>query len=448
MRSRKRSTAVPYPFSTGTVMVYGKQSASAEWLPVTGYPRTDNISSTWMNRLYSTVETCQDELHHGPPYKTGGPFSLWRSTDPILDLRNIGTHMCIYPDILSIGNGADYSKSWPKYKYIYTGGFICRQPPLYPLSSVKDLYGGGNWNAAGLLDQSHRGPTGFKMFQPIKPVINLGQFAYEIREVPRMLKTTAEGFHNLWKSFGGHPVDFKPKHLADHFLNFQFGWKPFIKDMKDMFSYQKKAARQYQHLVNANGKWRRRGGTVFEDQTQSMATSTTTAHYAAGPSSAFTSYASNRVGSVFSKIYDITRHRVWFEGAFKFWIPNLEPYDEWSRDYGRRLGLEISPTLLYNITPWTWLIDWFSNLGDNIDNFTTRDQYAAKYAYLMAETQRIKKVESTYPFAGTDLQATWEYPMTRKQRVEASPYGFNLGWDDFSPIQIAILAALGITRMS
>jgi len=35
-----------------------------------------------------------------------------------------------------------------------------------------------------------------------------------------------------------------------------------------------------------------------------------------------------------------------------------------------------------------------------------------------------------------------------KERVTASPFGFGLTWDGFTPYQMAILAALGVTRRS
>jgi hypothetical protein len=34
-----------------------------------------------------------------------------------------------------------------------------------------------------------------------------------------------------------------------------------------------------------------------------------------------------------------------------------------------------------------------------------------------------------------------------KRRREANPFGFGIGWEDLSPTQLAITAALGITRL-
>jgi hypothetical protein len=78
------------------------------------------------------------------------------------------------------------------------------------------------------------------------------------------------------------------------------------------------------------------------------------------------------------------------------------------------------------------------------------DNLVAKYAYVMRSER-----ETTYLFTpwkiGTtqgvlNLDMTSSYYLDSKERHAASPYGFGVGWDDFSPYQLSILMALGLTR--
>jgi hypothetical protein len=72
-----------------------------------------------------------------------------------------------------------------------------------------------------------------------------------------------------------------------------------------------------------------------------------------------------------------------------------------------------------------------------------------QYGYIMEETS----IVDTYSMPATGLlgvtgtvpPVTYEYVV--KRRREANPFGFGIGWEGLSPTQLAITAALGITRL-
>jgi hypothetical protein len=111
-------------------------------------------------------------------------------------------------------------------------------------------------------------------------------------------------------------------------------------------------------------------------------------------------------------------------------------------------GLKPSPSVLWEIIPWSWLIDWCSNVGDVIDNLSARalDNLAAKYAYVMGTKKQEVTLISVADFYNGPQTETWSGTFTRKLRQEASPFGFDLSSDMFSARQWSILAALGISR--
>jgi hypothetical protein len=61
-------------------------------------------------------------------------------------------------------------------------------------------------------------------------------------------------------------------------------------------------------------------------------------------------------------------------------------------------GFQPTPSLIYNLTPWTWLIDYFTNLGDLYDNLSrgVEDRLIAEYFYLMHERTRKSVTDASH----------------------------------------------------
>jgi len=114
------------------------------------------------------------------------------------------------------------------------------------------------------------------------------------------------------------------------------------------------------------------------------------------------------------------------------------------------LGTDLTPETLWNLAPWSWAVDWIMPVGDLIGNLQdmASDGLVLRYGYIMEHSF----VSDTYTFQGpTGLPASLvpgSYILSRetKKRVRATPYGFGLTWSGFSPRQLAILTALGISR--
>jgi len=119
------------------------------------------------------------------------------------------------------------------------------------------------------------------------------------------------------------------------------------------------------------------------------------------------------------------------------------------------LGLEVTPAVLWELTPWTWLLDWGSNLGSVASNLSLLDwsNVLLDYAYLTFVVKTTGSVSVKLPF--TQISSTTSVDKTylvqgfesiEKVREQASPYGFSVSWDGLSPFQLSILAALGMSR--
>jgi hypothetical protein len=121
------------------------------------------------------------------------------------------------------------------------------------------------------------------------------------------------------------------------------------------------------------------------------------------------------------------------------------------------LGLEITPALVWELTPWSWLIDYFTNIGKVIENLSNLglSNTILNYAYTTYRRETLHTVSvdprymtSSYP--GSSFKGNgWNFTMTSdsKVRIAASPFGFGIAGDSLSANQLAILTALGLARM-
>jgi hypothetical protein len=121
----------------------------------------------------------------------------------------------------------------------------------------------------------------------------------------------------------------------------------------------------------------------------------------------------------------------------------------------RILGLQLSPSAVYNVIPWTWLEGYFSTLGNMFDAISDNiaDRVWFDYAYIMREKElTIESIGTQGVYqskngAGSAITARRLKVEVLKCRLGASPFGFGLTEGDLSPGQAGILAALGGTMM-
>lgn len=146
--------------------------------------------------------------------------------------------------------------------------------------------------------------------------------------------------------------------------------------------------------------------------------------------------------------------KVWFVGSYVFHLPQDHPI--WGKLgsylaearmlYGIRLDLDV----LWELTPWSWMSDWFLNVGDFIHNVSAfqNDALVLKYGYVMKMTTITRSVD----FSGHSVRpgcppfVSANYVTIRKERAKATPYGFGRNPAAFTERQWGILSALGLTK--
>ncbi len=153
----------------------------------------------------------------------------------------------------------------------------------------------------------------------------------------------------------------------------------------------------------------------------------------------------------------VKESRQWFKGCFTYYATpryGSNSLADKAFRYGQManhlLGIRLTPETLWNLTPWSWATDWFTNAGDIIHNVTAfqHDSLVLKYGYIMSH-ESIKTYASSSggsDFGGSYTGGSRTSIRERKTRFGANPY-FGFGaTSDLSDSQKVILLALGLSK--
>lgn len=437
------------------------------WHPSPNATYTHNF-----NLPFRSAEVIMDEKHPGPPYRTGGPMKILKA-DRIspYEIQGVGTYF----------RQVDESPTlWEKY----VGGFA--PPGEVEFGGEVDMS-----NATTLLSPTSAlfpeldsyGSSAWSKTKPRLEQANAFVFAAELRDLPRMLgnlKRRAKELHQEWwdakarthilkGDFDNNEVFMPPGRAADYFLEHSFGWAPFLADLRKFYSLYHGSDAVLKRLSSQNGKPVRRKATLvglpiveagpdgqprikFEPTVEDLQLNVGNGQLV-GP---------NLHSNFFTfppkwELRRVTKLKVSATGMFTFYRPEfdtgLNEYNSAWFQIQRQLtiyGMRISPSNIYRATPWTWLIDWFTNVGEHFDWLTdvAVDSIAANYLYLNIRKERVWKFIQTLPFHNPgQITLEWQRRVFTNERKGAnSPYGFSLSWDNLSLRQLTILGALGITR--
>lgn len=367
------------------------------------------------------IEQCLDETHPGPPYLTGGPLYVQRQR--VFTVPSSTLHL--------IGNGIP--------NRTYDGGFT----PNYSLGATPALVDLAPYEATTVA----YGTKGWRRFRPGKPESQVGQFIGELHQIPTIPKS--------FRTLGSWALRLKQrafrfKEIGDDFLNAEYGWAPFIRDLTAAVKLANSLDKDLAQLKRDNGQSVRRGGTVYSNTTTSSSS---------GSDSLYPILSSEFYENpVSSGTYDQTittseKHR--FKAKFRYWIPDIESPGWTTKATLALYELIPTPSLVWELMPWSWMIDWFTTAGDVVSNmsYNAADNLAAAYAFGMStfETTTVKTARRTFrtvrPVVKTfPVEASIVFTKEVKTRAPASPYGFGVTSLDLSDKQMLILSALGIQR--
>jgi hypothetical protein len=183
------------------------------------------------------------------------------------------------------------------------------------------------------------------LMNPSKPAVDLPVFLWEFKDFPRMLQQLGRVLNRQVKA----------SDVAGGYVAWSFGWAPLISDVGKLLNLSKlinDRARYLERLADRKGVRRKLGKH--------------------GP---FTTTLSDRVylGHIPGEWYRASRKVVeegeyWASGKLNLKGALPTGFDERRWQAARAaLGLNLSAASLWEALPWSWLIDYFSNVGDILD---------------------------------------------------------------------------------
>jgi len=294
------------------------------------------------------------------------------------------------------------------------------EPPYIPPIIKSDSYG------------HTQGATAIARSLPTNPSAQLSTALGELR---------ADGLPSVIGSSAFKSQVHTARKAGDEYLNYEFGWLPLVSDLKK-FAYSVKHRHEIMHgyLKYSDKQIRRR--YVFPPQEPQSATTTGVSHIEALSELHLSSTV--ETGS---------ETKEWFSGAFKYHVPTPTDFGSKAAYYqaeaSKILGLELTPEVVWNLAPWSWAVDWFTNTGDVIHNISRlgRDGLVMRYGYQMYQIKSFRSISAVGDWPATyGFSSYFKKEQSVKMRWKATPYGFGYTFDGLSDTQKAVVVALGLSR--
>lgn len=302
--------------------------------------------------------------------------------------------------------------------------------------------------------------------------LNIARSIVELKDLPRSILSLRSTLSDLAKMQSSAPRDVVkalssarlPKHIPEEWLSFWFSWRATYEDLVKIVTSTESITKHVNFLIARSGK-----------ETILRHTRKVPGEGAATP--AFTVQPATWSGSGFTDVIEKTEtnHRWDTElrlvMSVNFDFPEVGLPKLRKDTFIRKYGLVLTPTDLYKLIPWSWLVDWFTGLGnyvEMIDNINT-DPKTVNWAVitgvttgLVATSIRCKydNLSQRCTFSGLtpivhtstipvrrEYMSRLEYKCTVRQEVGAS-FGVKnlLKQESLTPYQQSIVGAILATR--
>lgn len=297
-------------------------------------------------------------------------------------------------------------------------------------------------SAADRNEMYRRGSIAISKCKPLNPVVDGVTALAELRK------------DGLPKIAGQELLEKRGKDLVkstgSEYLNIEFALKPLVSDMMNLRKAAMDQGKIISQLHRDSGKLIRRSFSFPPETTES---STTVSGSAAAPYPALVSQFYSSTSWVKTTTTKVTKtYR--FSGAFTYYIApddsRLHKMVRMAQEAKSLYGIRISPEVAYNLTPWSWALDWVSNTGDLVSNISSFSQDGLVMAYGYVQCHTVSETTVTVRGGafkgGIANEYITRYGFESKARVKATPFGFGLNPALFSNRQWSIIGALGMTK--
>nr|UJQ85612.1 MAG: putative maturation protein [Leviviridae sp.] len=265
---------------------------------------------------------------------------------------------------------------------------------------------------------------------PTKPGVDVAAFIGELRDFPRLFKVIASSM---------------VKTAGRAYLSYHFGWKQMYRDLAKMVQVGELTSRKLIVLKNLLQRGHSATARVAYDYSfweNSFEDSLTTHEGFDQP------VQWNVQGWTETSLWGSTR---WYmpADAARFIRQDVD-LQKWL-SLKTAMGLSLHPASLWEIIPWSWLIDWFIDFEQVLEFYYSRPipiEFSSGCVMFRRDSKLYVEGPSDLP--GSEGPPSFEMRRITKRRDVFSPSNLNLVIQGtvgrFSPYQLSLLAALVATK--
>lgn len=330
-------------------------------------------------------------------------------------------YLDIYKDLRMIGflNGKN-SSFWMHEEYIQWANYTLEGRSI-----------------PGIPSDAAAGTEGVARTNPSRPRVDIVQFLAELRDVPKMIFQIGDLLTRMSKA-QRQGRRFKPtaKDVASGFLGWTFGWDPLISDLKKLLDFEKMVDDRLKELEQLRQGRLSRTVKVFSTSFEEEWNYGFVGQL----------YQAQAKGTLRSLI---TADK-WVSVRYRPTAATILPLGADARNLARSLVFGHSPDVstLWELMPWSWLIDWFSTAGDyfaaNRNHLGTTIEDIAVMTHLTATPK--SWTWTTNPYSA-DFTVVKGYTASWKRRRRVAGPSITASIPFLSGKQWSILSALAVTRL-
>ncbi len=303
-------------------------------------------------------------------------------------------------------------------------------------------------HALGLINQCRSQRRSYSLY---RSAAELKDLPHTLRESCRALTSIYHAAERLARQrFPNVKLKGFHKRVANQYLNEKFGWEATVHDVLGLMESPARIARRVNYLLSRTGQ-----DTSYRSSVKYTET------IASPPTFSYLPFDTESQDSIGTKGVRQVEVRCVVNANVR--LPNVE-VPVLRRDLTRKFwGVDPTPVDVYNLVPWTWLVDWFTGFGDYVEAFDNinNDRDIINWGLITylsrgeIQTNFVGKVTSsvrttvqsvlvssdTFPLAPHTSTLLYRY---RKRKNITEAYHVKPTWNlpSFSGFQLAILGAL------
>ena len=247
--------------------------------------------------------------------------------------------------------------------------------------------------------------------------------------------------------------------IPKEYVSYAFGWRQLYRDTLDLLSSPAKVGKKIDFLIARSGK-----PTTYR--------TTRKFGFTYGSS---TGFEYETIGAEYernlSSLVDVSGElKMVVNTTFDF--PPIDLPTFRAKEFNRQMGFVPTITDLYNLVPWTWLVDWFTGLGNYVEVIDTINSDPQLFNWGLITAKADGKLRTTYTAKVDSHEITGYVPEQGPayDRVQTQPlfhtsdYQFNLQlrrdlstimdvkttsrMESLTPYQLSILGSLLSMRLN